>query len=47
VAKLRAELDELLSGAEVETFFKRIDVTLQKGSFPPMSSRRAVPWPWY
>jgi len=47
VAKLRSELDELLSASEVETFFKLIDVTLKRGSFPPMSSRRAVPWPWY
>ncbi|MCC6176468.1 MAG: SCO1664 family protein [Chloroflexi bacterium] len=47
VAALRADLNDLLTRSEVEAFLKRIDQTLQKGRFPPMSSRRGMPWPWY
>ena len=38
---------ELRTRAEVEAFFKRVEGTLERGSFPPMHARRAVPWPWY
>lgn len=46
-AKLRTELEQLLSKPEVAAFFKRVDTTLERGTYPRMSSRRAVPWPWY
>jgi uncharacterized repeat protein (TIGR03843 family) len=47
VAKLRKELGDLLTRAEVDAFFKRVEVTVERGCFPPMHARRAVPWPWY
>ena len=47
VAALRSQLSELLAGAEVEMFFKRLEHAAQRGIYPPMHSRRAVPWPWY
>lgn len=47
VAALRSELLELLTPAEVELFFKRIEAVASRGQYPPMHSRRAVPWPWY
>jgi hypothetical protein len=47
VAQLRRELEELLARGEVDAFFKRLESTLSRGAYPPMASRRAVPWPWY
>jgi len=47
VAQLRRDLEALLSGAEVDLFFKRLEGTLSRGCWPPMTSRRSVPWPWY
>jgi hypothetical protein len=47
VSDLRQELEALLDRAEVETFFKRLEQTVSRGCYPPMHSRRAVPWPWY
>ena len=47
VAELRKELEALLDRSEVEMFFKRLDHVLSRGNYPPMHSRRAVPWPWY
>jgi hypothetical protein len=45
--RLRKELQQLLTRAEVDAFFKRVDSTLERGTYPRMTSRRAVPWPWY
>ena len=47
VAQLRSDRLALLADAEVDLFFKRLEVTLSRGCFPPMTSRRSVPWPWY
>ena len=47
VAELRQQLLELLAPAEVDIFFKRLEHTASKGSYPSMHSRRAVPWPYY
>jgi len=46
-AALKRELGGLLARAEVDAFFKRVDTTIARGVYPPMSSRRAMPWPWY
>jgi hypothetical protein len=47
VADLRKELEALLDRTEVELFFKRLEHVISRGAYPPMHSRRAVPWPWY
>jgi uncharacterized repeat protein (TIGR03843 family) len=47
VANLRQDLETLLSRGEVDAFFKRFEVTTRQGCYPPMTSRRSVPWPWY
>jgi hypothetical protein len=47
VAELRKQLLELLAGPEVDLFFKRLDAVVSRGCWPPMTSRRSVPWPWY
>jgi uncharacterized repeat protein (TIGR03843 family) len=47
VAQLRTELSQLLTRAEVEAFFKRVEMTVERGQWPAMHARRAVPWPWY
>ena len=47
VADLRRELQTLLAATEVELFFKRLEAVVSRGCWPPMTSRRSVPWPWY
>ena len=47
VDELQSQLAELLSKSEVASFFGRIDAVLQRRSYPLMSSRRSVPWPWF
>jgi hypothetical protein len=47
VADLRKQLLELLAAPEVDLVFKRLDVVVSRGCWPPMTSRRSVPWPWY
>ena len=47
VAALRKQLGELLDPEEVDEFFKRLEGTIRQGCYPPMRSRRSVPWPYY
>lgn len=47
VAALRCELGEILTRGEVETFFKRVSHVLERRCYPPMTSRRSIPWPWF
>ncbi len=47
VADLRRQLEALLDRSEVEMFFRRLEATASRGCYPPMRSRRAVPWPYY
>lgn len=44
---LRGQLGELLSRHEVDAFFKRVDAAVERRCYPPMTSRRGIPWPWF
>ncbi len=43
---LHLALTELLDPEEVQAFWQRIELLLQSGTYPPISSRRDVPWGW-
>lgn len=47
VARLRQQLEPLLTRAEIDAFFKRVEGTLARGRWPAMPARRGIPWPWY
>ena len=47
LATLRRQLGELLTRAETEMFFRRLDSALEYRRYPAMSSRRSMPWPWF
>ena len=47
VSALRTELEGLLAKAEIALFFKRLETVVSRGCWPPMTTRRSVPWPWY